>query len=186
MGKYTPPVEEQVFEQVETKEVTAVEEELPKATESEKFKAIEEPGAKILLEKVDKFITLLAGRRNVPSEKYGEEQLNFMQALDDTLKEDYAIFTTVMDYMVNSVRREPKAFAMDRLFVHTQHPEVKRAKKEQYLQKHMALLSAIVTLGRNLKDRHRVGRQVDIVMLTKGYHPKVAQNLQNYFSRVYS
>ncbi|UPT53846.1 hypothetical protein [Vibrio phage phiKT1019] len=184
-SKYVPPAEEPIFEQVETKEPVAEPEEV-KATESEKFGSVEEPAAKILLEKVDKFINLLAGRRNVASEKYGEEQLHFMQALDETLKQDYGVFTTVMDYMVNSVRRETKAFSMDRLFVHIHHAEVKRAKNEQYLQKHVALLSAIVTLGRNLKDRQRVGRQVDIVMLTKGYHPKVAMNLQNYFNRTYS
>ncbi|QCW23235.1 hypothetical protein [Vibrio phage 5 TSL-2019] len=185
MGKYTPPKEEQTFDQVE-KPVVETKEEVHLAEESEKFDAGEEPAVAILNERIDKFIMLLADRRNVPSENYGKEQLEFMAAMDELIKQPYDVFSTVMDKLVNRVRLEPKAFSMDRLFVHTMHPEVKVAKNDIYLQKHIALLSAIVTLGRNLKDRQRVGRQVDIVMLTKGYHPKVAQNLQNYFNRVYS
>lgn len=185
MPKYTPPKSSKTFEQVEPKEEVK---ELPeeRAAESEKFVVKDASAAELLSNKIDNFIDLLAGRRNVPSEQYGKEQLLFMSALDETIKQEYSVFCTVMDKMVNRVRVENKAFAMDRLFVYTQHKDVKAAKTDAYIQKHITLMSAVVTLGRNLRDRQRVGRQVDIVTLTKGYHPKAAQNLQNYFTKTYS
>ncbi|UVD32284.1 hypothetical protein [Vibrio phage phiKT1028] len=184
MGKYSPPKTSQTFEVAEKEET--VEAPVVEATESKNFPLKDAPTAELLSNKIDNFIDLLAGHRNVPSDKYGEEQLLFMAALDDTIKQEYSVFTTVMDKMVNRVRVETAAFRMERLFVYTQHKDVKKAKTDAYIQKHITLMSAVVTLGRNLRDRQRVGRQVDIVTLTKGYHPKAALNLQNYFTRTYS
>ncbi|BAW98313.1 hypothetical protein [Vibrio phage pTD1] len=185
MGKYTPPKSTQTFEEVAPEETKAVSEEV-KANVAENYTVKDGTVTEMLTDKIDNFVDLLSERRNVPSENYGKEQLLFMGALDETLKLDYPEFASVMDNLVNRVRVDRKAFRMERLFIYTQHPDVKKAKTDAYVQKHIALLSAVVTLGRNLRDRQRVGRQVDIVMLTKGYHPRVAQNLQNYFSKMYS
>lgn len=184
MGKSTGSKSEVVFEEVEQ----TVEEQLPevKASESENYEVKDEAVSEILIRKVDRFISLLEGKTNVDSSKYGEEQLMFMGAIEETQKQEYSVFAKVMDHLVNAVRVNKKAFAMDRLFVFADHADVHRAKSTVQINRYKTYMSACVTLGNNLRDRARVGRHVDITMLTKGYHPKVALNVQNYFTRTYS
>lgn len=183
MGSYVPPKSKRTFEQVEVNLPTP--KETKEADISTQHPVKDQTTADILIGQIDAFIDLLGGYRNVETSLYAKEQLKFMNALDETIKQEYSVFTTIMDHLVNRVRKEPKAFAMDRMFVFTQLPEVRKAKNDNYIQKHIALMSALVTLGRNLRDRQRVGRQIDVVILTKGYYPKAAQNIQNYLTKTY-
>lgn len=181
MGKSTQG-KPQEFEQVERNEPT----ELPNVEVSADLEVKSPQAVDVYKDRIDRFVGILGGTINVETEKYGQEQLAFMLMLDKVIAEEYSVFASAMDHLVNLVRVETKAFRMERIFAFTQHDDVKAAKKQNGIAKYESLMSAVMTLGRNLRDRKRVGRQVDVTLLTKGYHPKAAQNLQNYFSRMYS
>lgn len=177
---YTPP-EEKDFEQVEPPQIEPVTE---VAIESARIPNTDTASANLFKNQIDRFVEILDGK--LSSQNPGQEQIIFMDTLGNLLKQDYPVFVDVMDYLVSKINTRPKAFTMDRVFMHIGSKDVQTTKTLSVINRYMAYMTATMTLAKNIRQRGRVGNLVDIPTLTKGLFPKAVKNIQTYFNKTYS
>ncbi len=139
----------------------------------------------VFTQAIDRYIALLTGELNVGADKIADEQISFMNTLSNTLNLGYEDYVLVTDHLVK--RLAEKRDVVNELNMFQFIPRLgANTFSKSALDRYKQYFMALVTLSRNLAQRDRIGRLIDIATLAKGYKPKAVSNITQYFQRNYS
>lgn len=152
---------------------------------SEMVNATKDAVSDTFIEAVNYFIDLLSGKIRISEDKLGEEQIKFMKTLSNSLGLPFDQYCIVTDALVLKLRDNANILKDDVIFsllYYVKPQAYSRSEVERYKQ----YFQALSVLSRNLTNRSRIGKMIDIATLAKGYKPTVTKNITQYFQRNYS